>query len=109
MAPFPPAVISSDINDDYWRAWREQLPPLALFDSAWRRDLALVETLISQGENVHARDRKRKTILHSAAAGGSVEIVRHLLELGADVNAVAQDGAYRTAVNPFWSTGRIEQ
>jgi ankyrin repeat protein len=57
-----------------------------------------VRLLLERGADVHqrARNERLKVLpIHSAAAdGGSVEIVRTLLDAGADVNAV-QPGGFR--------------
>ncbi|KAH8177980.1 ankyrin repeats (3 copies) domain-containing protein [Sarocladium implicatum] len=64
---------------------------------------AAVETLVSYGANVHARDGFSDTPLHRAAARRSVEVVEFLLARGADVNS--QGGLGRSplfcAVNSF--------
>src|SRR5215472_16047970 len=50
-------------------------------------DLPLVKTLVARGMPIDLRD-PRQTALRAAAIGGSVEVIRYLLESGADVNAV---------------------
>jgi ankyrin repeat protein len=52
-----------------------------------RGDIAQVQTLLSGGVRVDAKDDVGKTPLHSAALGGHENLVAYLLDHGADINA----------------------
>ena len=58
-----------------------------LTDAAKTRDTAEFRKLLAQAADLKARDKKGRTPLMAAAAGGYTETVRVLLENGADVNA----------------------
>jgi ankyrin repeat protein len=59
-----------------------------LHDAASKRGgTAEVEKLISEGENVNAKDKKGMTALHESCFLGHIETVKLLIQKGADVNA----------------------
>lgn len=62
-------------------------PALTLFDATHAGDVALVNSLISQGANVNAADAEKLTPLHVAAFNGHAEVIRALLAAGADTGA----------------------
>ena len=62
-------------------------PVLTLFDAARTGDVALANSLISQGSDVNAADAEKLTPLHVAASGGFAEVVRLLIAAGADTGA----------------------
>jgi ankyrin repeat protein len=69
------------------------LTPL-LYATWYRNDVSLVQTLISQGATVEARDMYGETALMRAANRGYTEVVKALIAGGADVNAKsAQSGS----------------
>lgn len=55
-------------------------------------NLSLVESLLSGGVDVRARNARGGTALMYAAAGGSERIVRRLLDAGAEINHRAENG-----------------
>jgi hypothetical protein len=59
----------------------------AYLDAVRKGDVAAVKTVLDQGVEVDARFRYDRTALSFAADRGHLEIVRMLLERGADVNA----------------------
>eukprot|EP00929_Paragymnodinium_shiwhaense_P048577 TRINITY_DN24541_c0_g1_i1.p1 TRINITY_DN24541_c0_g1~~TRINITY_DN24541_c0_g1_i1.p1 ORF type:complete len:174 (+),score=31.19 TRINITY_DN24541_c0_g1_i1:333-854(+) len=67
------------------------IPPAPHFHSAVRRgEAATVEQLLKGGKiDVNEKNEHYPSALHFAAGGGSVEVVRILLEAKADVKAVA--------------------
>ena len=62
-------------------------PVQTLFDAARSGEVALANTLISQGADVNAADEEKITPLHVAAFGGHAEVVGVLLAAGADTGA----------------------
>lgn len=71
---------------------RDGFQPLGL--AAFLGHLGCVQRLLSAGSEVNSASRNNQQVmpLHSAVAANSLEIVRRLLEHGADVNAVQADG-----------------
>ncbi len=63
-----------------------------LLDAVRRNNLDLVREFLNRGELVTQRNINEETVLHLAARGGSKQIVKLLLEWGADVNAVNDAG-----------------
>jgi ankyrin repeat protein len=68
------------------------LPEEEIFEAIWKKNRERVETLLAQGVPVDVRNADRWTPLMAAALGGWLEIVRLLLDRGADVNAVDKNG-----------------
>lgn len=54
--------------------------------------LRLAQLLLSHGANVQAATPDGSTALHKAAHSGDAELVRHLIEHGADVGATTATG-----------------
>ena len=48
--------------------------------------------LLTKGANPHVVTSGGGTLLHAAAAGGNIEILSTLLNIGLDINATAQSG-----------------
>ena len=76
---------------------------IVLFDAVRRGNLAEVERLLSAGADVEARDELSQTLLHYACWGGHPDVVRMLIERGADVG-VRDDGDGFTPLHQacFW-------
>ena len=79
----------------------------ALMKAVKSNDLALVTELIEQGINVNELDANQDAPLIMAAHRGHTEIVRLLLEAGADVTAV-DPGMQATALHAAAYAGRAE-
>lgn len=47
--------------------------------------LEVLKLLVARGADVMCKDKKGYTLLHTAAASGQIEVVRHLLRLGVEV------------------------
>jgi uncharacterized protein len=79
----------------------------ALMDAVIRNDAAAVKKLIAQGVNVSELDDNQDAPLVMAAYKGYTEIVKLLLEAGADVTAV-DPGMKATALHAAAYAGRAE-
>lgn len=58
-----------------------------LLDSAWCGDLERVKECLANGADIEARDDNGKTALMVAVVADSFELVKYLVEQGADINA----------------------
>src|SRR5688572_12980948 len=67
-----------------------------LFQAIRNNDLTFLKAELSKGAEVNTRDRRGSTLLMHAAAFGSAEAVKLLLDSGADVNA--KNGVDSTAL-----------
>jgi ankyrin repeat protein len=63
-----------------------------------REDLDMIDLLVKAGAFIDGQNESGITPLMSASLNGIIEIVRKLLELGADPNITTQDDFPRTAV-----------
>ena len=59
----------------------------AFLSAALAGDLAVVQLFVEAGMPVYTADARGWTVLHWAAFGGDLEVVKYLLSQGADVNA----------------------
>jgi ankyrin repeat protein len=66
---------------------RSELNASALHSAAQSGDLLRVQELLADGHSPNCFDECAKTALHYAAEGEYVDVMRALLEAGADVNA----------------------
>jgi len=57
----------------------------ALTAVSWTGHLEVLKLLVARGADVMCKDKKGYTLLHTAAASGQIEVVRHLLRLGVEV------------------------
>ena len=65
----------------------------AFFQSAIKGDLTVVKVFVDAGMSVHIEDDEEGfTVLHLAALGGHLAVVRYLVKQGADVNAKTESG-----------------
>ena len=66
--------------------------PSLLCGACFFRSFKCVNFLISQGADVYYEDRKKRTPFLYAIAGGSLPITQLIIENGADIHAVDDDG-----------------
>ncbi|MCZ0933348.1 MAG: ankyrin repeat domain-containing protein [Oligoflexia bacterium] len=59
---------------------------MSIFDSIKKGDISLTRSFIEEGQ-VSMKDSKGETPLHLAASQGNIDIVKLLIEGGADINA----------------------
>src|SRR5687768_12414696 len=79
----------------------------SLLDAAQRGDLGSVTKALAQGANVNAKNRYSSTPLILAAMGGHVDIVKLLVDRGADLKA--RETFYQVdAAGAASMSGRIE-
>ena len=64
----------------------------ALVSATRQIDAAIIGRVIELGVDVHAADRNGWTALHFAARAKNVDVMRVLLDAGADPNALTTDG-----------------
>jgi ankyrin repeat protein len=69
-------------------------PPIYFAAFSNHHAIAISQALISAGANVNALNSKHQSALHAASQNGNVDIVRLLINAGADVNYTLFDGAY---------------
>lgn len=50
--------------------------------------LEVLKLLVARGADVTCKDKKGYTLLHTAAASGQIEVVKHLLRLGVEASAL---------------------
>lgn len=50
--------------------------------------LEVLKLLVARGADVTCKDKKGYTLLHTAAASGQIEVVKHLLRLGVEASLV---------------------
>lgn len=82
-------TMSSESNED-----KPIFPGAAIFEPIEDRNLPLLKALIGRGVDLTAKDSNGDTALHLAAAEiGNSDIVRMLLEAGANVNGTGTEGA----------------
>lgn len=69
------------------------LPPLVVPASiGCTGDLASVEDLLAQGEDVNSRGAQNRTPLHRAVGKGHNAVVQQLIRQGADISLIDQGG-----------------
>ncbi len=66
----------------------------ALLDAARRGNVAAVRSLLSEGADPNAARGDGMSALHLAAEGGSLEVVRVLIDAGARIEATTSIGGY---------------
>ena len=69
-------------------------PDAPVADAAQRHDVAAVERLLKQGEDVNAAQGDGMTALHWAAEHGDAGLARTLISAGANLEAVTRLGSY---------------
>ena len=57
------------------------------YNAAWAGNLDRVRELLAQGHDVNERSEDDETALHIAVKGSEIELVRYLVEQGADLEA----------------------
>jgi ankyrin repeat protein len=78
----------------------------ALYEAAWRGDLAHVESLLDHGANINMRSNAGTTPLHKAVSKGHLGVVEILIARGADINA--RDKKNRTPLHEAVNLGHAE-
>ena len=76
----------------------------AFFEAALKGDLTAVKLFVDAGMSVHITN-EGITVLHGAAVGGHLEVVKYLVGQGADVNATSDEGItplMMAVLGPFW-------
>ena len=58
--------------------------------------------LLDRGAAIEARNTSGETALHQAVFGGDIQIVRFLLEHGADINACDGSGQTPSELGTAW-------
>ncbi len=71
----------------------------ALFEAAEAGKIAVVRKFLAGGGNVNAADKEKLTLLNWAAYGGSLEMVKLLIDKHADVNAHANKAGWTPLMN----------
>lgn len=66
---------------------------IAAINAAASNDLETLSRLIVMGVNINAGDYDRRTPLHLAVSAGNVDVIKYLIEKGADVNCKDRWGA----------------
>ena len=72
--------------------WAAPPPDSPVADAAMREDVGAVRSLLDEGAGVNEAQSDGMTALHWAAELGNVELVRLLVEAGADLEAVTRIG-----------------
>ena len=98
------ALLEADADPDVRTA--EGDTPLHVHAWARRPDTALVSVLVLAGADVNARNDAGETPLHVARKRNRLSVVRTLLELGADANAIDNAGRIADPVC-HWGPGDI--
>lgn len=75
-----------------WRNLKVWLTKPALVREARRGNLSKVQAILAMGTDVDTRDGYRRTALMEACRMGHVEIVKVLLDYGADISAFSLSG-----------------
>jgi ankyrin repeat protein len=70
-----------------------------LQEAAWAGDIERVKELASHGADLEAYNENGNTPLHLAIENAGCEVVRTLLELGADVNRRTRDGFWTPLIH----------
>ena len=65
-----------------------------LFLAAQKGQIPMMQGLIDRSVSRHERNREGNTLLHIASAYGQEEVVKWLLDKGADIHAKNQYGQY---------------
>lgn len=65
-----------------------------LFEGILKQDIAMIDKALLRGADINGRDHYKRTPLFYAAECSTPEIMRHLIEAGADVNARDLDSGY---------------
>lgn len=50
--------------------------------------LEVLKLLVARGADITCKDKKGYTLLHTAAASGQIEVVKHLLRLGVEASVM---------------------
>jgi len=79
-----------------------------LHEPAGRGDLGAVRKVIEKGGNIDKKDIAGQTALMYAAESGSMEVVKYLVENGANVNAVSGDAGRGTPLIYAAAANKLE-
>lgn len=98
----PPESTTKEVNSEVHVLYKEVHCNTVLHQACQTRDTQLVELLVEHGADINCRDAEGFTPLHIAAILGKMQVVKKLVELGAEDDVTTLDGkdaAYLAELN----------
>jgi len=98
----PPESTREEMNTEAHALYKEVQGNTLLHKTYEKQDTQLVELLVEHGADINCRDAESFTPLHFAAIHGKMQVVKKLVDLGADDNLTTLDGkdaAYLAELN----------